>query len=202
MLEMIRGRYGWTESLWINKWSFEDSLVTLEALALCRMGLTTAAVRLVGLRVTHPNFPRASKFSYPNRTGTYEDAGTAAPFTTLLLRFVSAGYHANYRLSGLPRDLIRSTEFVPNDKWNLAFRSYEEGIVANCVMVNKQHLPEDALPDVNPDAVVNSIQCVQLARLTLHKCGGPHFRPRGRARSRKKPARGGPMPTQAPETGH
>src|SRR5262245_14112215 len=101
MLEYVaRAPYGWGESLWINKPSYEDSLSTLQELANRRLALLPKTIRLVAIRVTHPQVWRASLYQRINQTGTYEDEPFALQsWYSLFLRFASGVYYSNYTLA-------------------------------------------------------------------------------------------------------
>ena len=53
-------RFGWGESLWLNKPTFKESLAALEELMERRLALLPKMYQIEGIRVTHPMILRAS----------------------------------------------------------------------------------------------------------------------------------------------
>jgi hypothetical protein len=181
MLETTYGRVpcGWSESLWLNKPSFAESLTALQALAERRLALLPPTVRVRRIRVTNPHLPRASMIEQTEKFGHYETDQAKFPGVNLLLRFAYQGYHTNYHLDGLPKGLFRGTAVgEAPDLWRRAFEEYCTVVKANCVLVNRKHTADRS----STETVVNPIESITPLRVSVRKRGMPFFMTRGRRR--------------------
>jgi len=177
---------GWTETVWINKSAFEDSLAALETLAECRLDLLPPGAKVVGLRVTHADFPRASLVAYPRKVGRY---GTSTeilhPDMSLVLRLESGPIHISTYLAGLPRNLRDGAEDHRHISlaplWEDAFHRYVEELKQSCVFVQRTR-PEQTESNGGPASATYPITSVTPVRLTRRKRGRPFFLTRGRRR--------------------
>ena len=181
LLETTVGRVpvGWSESLWINKPSFQESLDALKTIGEKRLALLPPTVRLRQIRVTNLQVPRSSMIHMFETFGNYEADQARFPGVSLLLRFASQqGYYSTYRLDGLPKGLFRGAaiEEAP-DAWRHAFKEYCNAIMANCVLKNRRRSADRATAET-----VNPIESIQPVRVTVRKRGRPFFLTRGRRR--------------------
>jgi hypothetical protein len=174
--------FGWGESLWVNKPTFEASLAALQELATRRLALLRPTIRIVTLRVTNPRLPRASRVHAFNEAGRYEgQSGT--PWATLSLRFESGVCYANYPQGGVPGGMRRGLAGLPPGAWQQAFFDrYVEAVKEHCVLVNAKHRARGA--EELQGTVINSIESI-IVGLPERRWGlGQHYRPRGRRPSR------------------
>lgn len=181
MLQTTVGRtpVGWSESLWINRPTWQQSLDALKALGEKRLALLPPTVRLRQVRVTNPQVPRSSMIHMFETFGSYEADQARFPGVSLLLRFSShQGYHSTYRLDGLPKGIFHgaAVDEAP-DAWRHAFEEYCNAVKANCVLVNRRRSADGTTTET-----VNPIESIQPARVTVRKRGRPFFLTRGRRR--------------------
>jgi hypothetical protein len=189
MFQFGVGPYGWGESLWINKPTFEAGLAVLEELAAKRIALSPPGISIVGLRVTNPDIYRASRVSNLRLEGTFQsEKGLDFHSNSLLVRFAGGNYYTNYNLGGLPRGMHRQMGLQATREWQRLFQGYAEAIKEHCVIVNLRHLRKgEERPADAPDTVINPIQEVMPVRVALKRRGiGPVYMPRGRARNRRR----------------
>jgi len=185
MFRVLKSSFGWSESLWINKPTYQSSLDALEELATRRIAILPEHVRIEDIRVTNPELPRASNLRGFHRTGTYvSDKSSHLPWTVLIVRLAFVGYHTNYSLGGIPRDVGREPRPIqPTPEWQAPFNEFAEGLKRSCVMVNVKHMAKGS--DADRETVINPIESVNIMRLATRKRGMGHSYPRGR-RARAK----------------
>jgi len=199
--DVVTWRFGWGESLWINKPTFQESLAALEELMELRLALLPPMYQIEGIRVTHPHLWRASQARRPYRKGTYEsDQPAHSQRDTLLLRFENGAHHANYHLGGLPGDVPNRHPVQPPKAWQAALDRYVVGIKQHCAIVNVKQIPKDAEKEgaASRESAVNPVASVVVMRLSAKKRGGGHFQPRGRRRSSKAFLAASPIETPQP----
>ncbi len=203
--DVVNWRYGWGESLWINKPNFQESLDALEELMELRRALLPPMYQIQGVRVKDPRIPRACRSLSPCRNGTYaSDQPAHSQRDTLLLRFENGTYHTSYHLGGLPGDVPNGHPVQPAQAWQAALDRYVAGIKQHCVIVNRKQPPEGAENEgaASPESVASPVASVIVMRLSSKKRGGGHFQHRGRrrsARSYRVPAPCSSAATSSPE---
>ena len=136
LLSVLRSPYGWTESLWINRGSFDASLAALQEVAVGRLAILPKAFSLGRIKVTNPLLPRAVADRHVNERGGY-DCDARPVWSTLLLRFQHEGYNTRYNLGGVPADAVSGAGVHPTEAWQAAFRGFEAAVKRHCVMVNE-----------------------------------------------------------------
>ncbi|HKB36503.1 MAG TPA: hypothetical protein VKD72_08625 [Gemmataceae bacterium] len=138
--------YGWTESLWINRDSFETSLAALEEIADARVAILPKGFLIERLKVTNPLLPYALD-DHPNydQAGRYPHDARPA-WTLLLLRFQHEGFSTRYNLGGVPNDVASAGGVSPSAEWQAALDRFAVAIKKHCVMVNKDREPRQNTP--------------------------------------------------------